>query len=92
MGGEKMVLYVKYMFKFNNRNTRLRRYLWTYLTPCSNVSIVNFGKVNPDWLNNFRNTLTQNTSTKKNIKIYLVLLDLILLSVDLSEILPVYFC
>ena len=31
------------MFKVNNKE------LWTYFTPCSGVSIVNFEQVNADW-------------------------------------------
>ena len=26
------------------------RHIWTYFTPCSNVSIVNFEKVNAGWV------------------------------------------
>ena len=46
------------MFKVNNKETRttpmalfwcLYCYLWTYFTPCSSVSIVNFEHVNADW-------------------------------------------
>ena len=51
------------MFKVTNKDTRRRSgvfivnfehwrlycYLWTYFTPWSNVSIVNFEKVNADW-------------------------------------------
>ena len=48
------------MFKVKNRNTITRceidskltiktPELWTYLTPCSGVSIVNFEHVNADW-------------------------------------------
>ena len=32
------------MFKVNNKDTT------TYFSPCSNVSIVNFEKVNADWV------------------------------------------
>ena len=47
------------MFKVNNKDTRtmpmasfwyLYCYLWTYFTPCSCVSIVNFEHVIPGWL------------------------------------------
>ena len=51
------------MSKVNNRKTRAsceicskvtiktpkRRHLWTYFTPCSNVSIVDFEQVNTNW-------------------------------------------
>ena len=46
------------MFKVNNKDTRttplaswwcLYSYLWTYFTPCSSVSIVNFEQVNDSW-------------------------------------------
>ena len=37
-----------YIFNVNNRNTRARCQIWTYLTPCSSVSIVNFKQVNAD--------------------------------------------
>ena len=43
-----------YIFKVNNRNTRTRCEIcstyWTYFTPCSSVSTVNFGQVNAGWL------------------------------------------
>ena len=51
------------MFKVNNKDTRL----WTYFTPCSSVSIVNFTHVNADWANEF--TVNLNVillTTKKN--------------------------
>ena len=51
-----------YLFKVNNRNIRTRcetclkltiktpeRRHWTYFTPCSSVSIVNFEQVNANW-------------------------------------------
>ena len=51
-----------YLLKVTNRNTRTRceisskltiktpeRCQWTYFTPCSNVSIVNFEQVNAGW-------------------------------------------
>ena len=31
--------------------------LWTYFTPCSSVSIVNYEQVNADWDNAFKNLL-----------------------------------
>ena len=37
------------MFNVNYRNTRVRCQLWTYLTPFSSVSIVNFELVNAEW-------------------------------------------
>ena len=46
------------MFRVNNKDTRttslasfwcLCCLLWTYFTPCSSVSIVNFEQVNADW-------------------------------------------
>ena len=44
------------MFKINNKDTRKASFwclycqLWTYFTPCSTVSIVNFEQVNADWV------------------------------------------
>ena len=38
-----------YLAKVNNRNTRARCYICSKLTPCSRVSIVNFGQVNAGW-------------------------------------------
>ena len=47
------------MFKVNNRNIRTRceicskwtiKTCWTYFTPCSSDSIVNFEKINVDWV------------------------------------------
>ena len=46
------------MFKANNKDTTTRPsalfwclycYLWTYFTPCSSVSIVNFERVIAGW-------------------------------------------
>ena len=47
------------MFKVNNKDTRTTSMtsfwcfyceLWTYSTPCSSVSIVNFEQVNAGWV------------------------------------------
>ena len=38
------------MFKVNNKDTRMT-HMWTYFTPCSNVSIVNLEQVNAGWVN-----------------------------------------
>ena len=51
-----------YMFKVNDRNTRMRCVIGSklavrtpercqYFTPCSNVSVVNFEQVNAGWVN-----------------------------------------
>ena len=52
------------MFKVNKKDTRTKRLqalfwclyclLWTYFTPCSSVSIVNFEQVNAGWGKTFR--------------------------------------
>ena len=39
-----------YMFKFNNRNTRTMCEIYSKLTPCSSVSIVNFEQANAGWV------------------------------------------
>ena len=44
---------VSYIFKVNIRNTRARCEICpklTYFTPCSRVSIVNFGQINVEWV------------------------------------------
>ena len=39
------------MFKVNNIDTRTTPLAyWTYFTPCSSVSVVNFEQVNVDWV------------------------------------------
>ena len=38
-----------YLLKVNNRNSKTRCKLWTYFTPCSSVSIVNFEHVIAGW-------------------------------------------
>ena len=38
-----------YMLKVSSRNARTRCELWTYLTPCFSVFIVNFEQVNAGW-------------------------------------------
>ena len=56
------------MFKVNNKDTRMTPmvsfwcsycYLWTYLTPSSSVSFVNFEQVNADWENTHHNVFRQ---------------------------------
>ena len=50
------------MFKVNNKHTRTMPmvsfwclyYLWTYVTPCSTVSIVNFEQVIAGWLSKIK--------------------------------------
>ena len=46
------------MVKVNNKHARTM--LMAYFTPCSSVSIVNFGKVNDDWNICFWNNVYQN--------------------------------
>ena len=38
-----------YKFKVNNWNTRTRCWPWTYLKPCSSISVVNFEHVIARW-------------------------------------------
>ena len=39
------------MFKVNNNDTRTTPLAYTYFTPCSSVSVVNFEQANADWSN-----------------------------------------
>ena len=47
--------------------------LWTYFTPCSNVSIVNFEQVNAGWEVATAYTIYQTQSTWQKLRILLVL-------------------